>query len=144
MAQYFYINSNSINPTLRVELVNDAKYDWFKSTSFNEAIQNATITFTMWDENDILKISKEPCNLILSEDSGCETKYIIEYAWKERDTRRKGVFTGRFEITFLDDLRKPSSETTVITNNKIDTINTDYPRGKFIVPIYEDLKIEIK
>ena len=50
MAQYFYINSNSVNPTLRVELVNDAKYDWFKSTSFNEAIQNATITFTMWDE----------------------------------------------------------------------------------------------
>lgn len=144
MAQYFYINSNSINPTLRVELVNDAKYEWFKNTSFNEAIQNATITFSMWDEHDVLKISKAPCNLILSNDSGCETKYIIEYAWKERDTRKMGIFTGRFEITFGEDLRKPSTESEIITNGETRISNADYPVGKFVVPIYEDLKIEIK
>ena len=144
MAQYFYINSNSINPTLRVELANDAKYDWFKSTSFNEAIQNASITFTMWDENDILKISKAPCNLILSNDSGCETRYIIEYPWKERDTMKKGIFTGRFEIFFGNDLRKPSTETEVYANGSTSVKNTDYPVGTFVVPIYEDLKIEIK
>lgn len=144
MAQYFYINSNSINPTLRIELLNDAKYEWFKNTSFSEAIQNAIITFSMWDEHDILKISKQPCNLILSDDSGCETKYIIEYPWKERDTRRKGIFTGRFEIDFMGDLRKPSTETEIITKGSTNLGNADYPVGKFVVPIYEDLKIEIK
>jgi len=143
MAQYFYINSNSVNPTLRVELVNDAKYDWFKSTSFNEAIQNATITFTMWDEHNVLKISKAPCNLILSEGS-CETRYIIEYPWKERDTRKKGIFEGRFEITFNGDLRKPSTETEIYQNDEVTMQNVEYPKGKFVVPIYEDLKIEIK
>ena len=69
---------------------------------------------------------------------------IIEYPWKERDTRKKGIFEGRFEIIFNDDLRKPSTETEIYQNGEVTMGNAEYPKGKFVVPIYEDLKIEIK
>ena len=47
--QYFYINKGSLLPTLRVELIKGAKYDYMKSYMFNNAIQNADVTFTMYD-----------------------------------------------------------------------------------------------
>lgn len=128
MAQYFYINSNSINPTLRVELVNDGKYDFFTSHIFNTMLESSDITFSMWDENDVLKISKSPCNIFISETSGCEPRYIIEYQWKEKDTRKKGTFKGQFEIKFGEVKEK----------------GQDFPNGNLILPIYEDLIISIK
>lgn len=127
MAQIFYIRQNSINPTLRMELVKDGKYDFFKAETFNAAIQNADITFSMIDENGILQVAKQPCHILLDEDGTCEERYVIEYTWKERDTRRKGLFDGSFEINFKDDLKG------------ID----DYPKGKFIMPIYEKLQIMV-
>lgn len=129
MSQIFRINSKSVLPTLRVELIDDAKYDFFKSYTFNNGIQNADVTFTMWDEDEVLKISKAPCTIILSEQSGCDQRYIIEYAWKERDTKKPGHYKGRFEIDFKDDLYE---------QDKI------YQGGKLIVPIYEELDIIIK
>jgi len=135
--QYFYINSGSINPTLRMELINDGRYDFMKNTSFSEAIQNADITFTMRDENNKVKGSKAPCTIILSDESGCDTRYIIEYAWKKRDTNRKGSYSAQFEITFKDDLRKPSTQAA-------NGINYDYPKGNYIVPIIEDLVVMVK
>lgn len=128
MAQYFYINSNSINPTLRVELVSDGKYDFFTSHIFNTMLESSDITFSMWDENDVLKISKSPCNIFVSETSGCEPRYIIEYQWKEKDTRKKGTFKGQFEIKFGEVKEK----------------GQDFPNGNLILPIYEDLIISIK
>lgn len=127
--QYFYINQGSVNPTLRVELLHDGNTDFIKSSVFNEAIQNSDVTFSMVDENGILRISKAPCEVVLSVMDSCEENYIIEYRWKERDTRKKGKYTGRFEIKFRDDI---SSE------------GKSYPSGNLIVPIFEDLVIEIK
>ena len=135
--QYFYINCGSINPTLRMELIDDGRYDFMKNTSFNEAIQNADITFTMKDSNDKVKISKAPCTIILNEDGNCVTRYIIEYAWRPRDVNKKGSYRGYFEIKFLGDLSKPS---TMSENG----INYDYPKGNYIMPINEDLTIMIK
>ena len=127
MEQEFFINKNSILPTLRMEIINDGRYSFWK---FHEAIQNAVVTFSMKNvDTDILKISKAPCEVVLAEDGGCEEKYIIQYKWKKRDTNEIGKFKGWFNIDFLDDISK---------------YGVEYPSGLLIAPISEDLYIYIK
>ena len=127
--QSFLINSNSVLPRLRVELAYDGRFEFMKSTHFYNAIQNADVTFSMRDEHDVLKISEAPCNIVLTDEGTCDERYIIEYAWKKRDTRIPGHYKGRFTITFKDDLYE-SGQT--------------YDGGDFIMPIFEDLEIFIK
>lgn len=127
--QYFYINKGSLLPTLRVELIKDAKYDYMKSYMFNNAIQNADVTFTMYDKNDRLKISKSPASIVKSDKCDCTDNYIIEYKWKKRDVNESGQFLGRFEITFKNDLYESG---------------VTYDSGNLIMPIVEDLYIMIK
>ena len=127
--QYFYINQGATLNTLRVELVNDGRFDFLKAGKFYNAIQNAEITFSMEDENGVLRISDAPCNLVLVQEESCEDRYIIEYKWKERDTKKKGKFKGKFKIKFNNDIYEES----VI-----------YPEGTLIVPIYEDLYVFVK
>ena len=127
--QYFYINQNSTLPTLRVELVNDGRFDFLKAGKFYEAIQNAEVTFSMEDENGVLKISDEPCNIVLVTEKSCEDRYIIEYKWRARDTKKKGKFNARFKIVFGSDLYQDG---------------VTYPEGTLIMPIYEDLCVFIK
>ena len=45
MAQYFEIKKNSTLPSLRVELIDDGTYDFCRRDMYNNAIQNADITF---------------------------------------------------------------------------------------------------
>ena len=129
MAQYFYINKDSVLPRLRVELAYDGKYEFMKTSHFYAAIQNADVTFSMWDEHDVLKISEAPCNIVLANQNTCDETYIIEYAWKKRDTKVPGQYKGRFTITFKDDLYQ---------------YEHPYEGGDLIMPIYEDLIIFIK
>jgi hypothetical protein len=91
-------------------------------------IQNADVTFSMWDENDVLKVSDAPCNIIESE-NGCEDFFIIEYRFNKRDTKKKGIYKGQFKIDFKGDLYK-AGET--------------YPEGLLIMPIYEDVYVFVK
>ena len=56
-----------------------AKYDFLKMSHFNNAIQNANVTFSMTDEHDVLKIADAPCRLVLVDQDTCDEKYIIEY-----------------------------------------------------------------
>lgn len=127
--QYFYINKDSELPYLRMELIHDGKYDFMKNNRFNMCVQNAEITFSMWDENGNLKISDAPCDLVLSEEGGCEDRYLIQYRWKKRDTNTKGQFRGQFKITFNGGIYKEGEV---------------FPEGDLIMPIYEDLVIMIK
>ena len=127
--QYFYINQGSLLPTLRVELIKDAKYDYMKSYMFNNAIQNADVTFTMYDKNDRLKISKSPASIVKSDKCDCMDNYIIEYKWKKRDVNESGQFLGRFEITFKNDLYESG---------------VTYDSGNLIMPIVEDLYSMVK
>ena len=87
--QYFYIKQGSTLNTLRVELVKDGRYDFMKASHFDNALQNADITFTMTDENGNLKISNAECVLAKAEAGSCDEHYVIEYHWKERDTKNK-------------------------------------------------------
>ena len=57
--QYFYIRQGSTLNTLRMELVKDGRYDFMKASHFDNALQNADITFTMKDENDNGNIAEE-------------------------------------------------------------------------------------
>lgn len=127
--QYFYILHGATLPMLRLELIKDGKNDFYRSAKFNEHIQNANITFSMWDERGILKISKAPCEIILSVEGECEENYIIQYKWKEHDTRKPGQYKGIITIDFMDDLYQDG---------------ISYPDGKLLVPIQEELKIMIK
>ena len=127
MEQEFFINKGAILPTLRMEVINDGRYSFWK---FHEAIQNAVVTFSMKNvDTDILKISKAPCEIVLAEDGGCEEKYIIQYKWKKRDTNEVGKFKGWFNIDFLDDISQ---------------YGVEYPSGLLVAPISEDLYIYIK
>jgi hypothetical protein len=127
MEQEFFINKGSILPSLRMEVINDGRYSFWK---FHEAIQNATVTFSMRNvDTDILKISKAPCEIVQSEDGGCEEKYILQYKWKARDTKETGKYKGWFEIKFGDDIYQ---------------YGVEYPSGLLIAPISEDLYIYIK
>ena len=128
MAQIFRIRQNSELPTLRMELVNDGKYDYLKRSTFNYAIQNADIYFNMSDERGVLKISKAPANIVLCKDCTCEENYAIEYKWTKRDTKNKGKYKGWFEIIFGDDIYKEDME---------------FPKGTLIMPIEEELLIYI-
>lgn len=124
----FYINKNSVLPRLRVELAYDGRYEFMKTSHFYAAIQNADVTFSMWDDHDVLKISDAPCNIVLTDQDSCDERYIIEYVWKKRDTRIPGQYRGRFTITFKDDIYE---------------FNQIYDGGDLIMPIYEDLTIFI-
>jgi hypothetical protein len=126
MAYNFFINKNSTLPALRMEAINDGRHDFSK---LNLALQSADVYFTMTDiNNGIKKISNAKADVVFMESSNCEEKYVIEYKWKERDTKTPGIYKGEFKIVFdgnlvVDDFR--------------------FPKGELIVPISQELMIHI-
>lgn len=127
--QEFYINQHSVNPVLRMELICDGRYDYKKSDLFNKSIQNATVTFSMKNtSNNILKVSKAKADIVVATDTRCETKHLLQYAWKERDVKEKGIYEGWFEIIFNDDIYEE---------------NITFPSGNLIVPIEDKLIVNV-
>jgi len=125
--QQFTINQNSTLPYLEIEPINDGRHDYKK---LYMAIQSATVTFTMTNNNTgIKKIANAPCNIVSVEDSGCDERFKIQYKWNARDTKEIGQFKGEFKIRFSDDIKME------------DMI---FPKGDLIVPITEDLIINVK
>ncbi len=105
----------------------DGRHDFHK---FNEAIQNATVTFSMKNANNgIIKVLNAPCYIEKKNDGGCYEKYVICYQWKSRDTKDKGVYDASFEINFGDDLTSEGEK---------------LPTGILNMPIREDLQIIVK
>lgn len=130
MNQEFYIIKGATVPYLRMELINDGRTDFLKSDIINKSLQDATVKFSMKNtDTDVLKISNAPCNVVLAKTDGCEEKYVIEYRWKERDTKESGIYQGWFTIDF---------------HGNITEEGVDFPEGKLIVPISENLIIFIK
>ena len=128
MAQEFFIRKGSVNPVLRMELIKDGRYD-FKKAMIDNAIQDSVVKFYMKDvETDLLKVAKADADIVLAQEEGCEEKYILQYKWKERDTKKEGIYEGWFEINFNGNLKEEG---------------VDYPSGKMIVPIQEKLQIVI-
>lgn len=127
--QEFFLIRGSVNPPLRVELINDGRYD-FKKSFFDNVLQDSTVTFSMKNnESGILKVGKQKANIVLAKSEGCEEKYILQYKWKERDVKEPGTYLAWFEIKFNGD---------IIENG------VEYPTGNLKVPIEEPLIIVIK
>lgn len=126
MAYNFFINKGATLPTLRMEAINDGRHDFSK---LNIALQAADVYFNMTNiENGIRKIANQKANVIMKEDDGCEDKYIIEYQWKERDTKTPGLYKGEFRIVF---------------NDTVEVDSKTLPIGELIVPISQELHIHI-
>ena len=127
MSQLFAINKNATLPLLRLELYNDGHSDYRKAYL---ALQGAkSVVFSMWNqETGIYKIANAPAEIVYDEYSGCEERYLIQYKWKEHDTNESGRYIGQFKITFSDDI-------------VMDGVT--FPSGDLIVPISEDLIINI-
>ena len=127
MAYYFTINKNSELPKLRIELIQDGRNDFDK---YYLALQGADkVLFTMTNvETGIKKIAKAPAEIVYDEESGCEERYFLQYTWKKRDTNESGNFIGHFHIYFNDQIVKDG---------------VTFPKGELIVPIQEDLIIQI-
>lgn len=127
MSQNFFINKNSELPLLRCELIQDGRTDFHK---FYLAIQNTnSVTFTMTNiETGIKKIAKAKAEIVYDEESCCDERYFLQYTWKKRDTNESGTFIGHFHIDFSDN---------IVANG------IDFPKGKLIIPISEDLIINI-
>ena len=124
----FIIKKGSVNPVLRMELIKDGRYD-FKKSMIDNAIQDSVVKFYMKDvETNLLKVAKADADIVLAQEEGCEEKYILQYKWKERDTKKEGIYEGWFEINFNGNLKEEG---------------VDYPSGKMIVPIQEKLQIII-
>lgn len=129
MAQEFYLIRGATSPYLRMEIINDGRYD-YKKTLFDNALQDCNVTFSMRNtETGLLKVAKAPVDIVLAKSDGCEEKYLLQYKWKERDTKEPGIYEGLFEIKFNGDLTEDGVE---------------YPKGILKVPIEEELIIYIK
>ena len=124
----FIIKKGSVNPVLRMELIKDGRYD-FKKAMIDNALQDSVVKFYMKDvETGLLKVAKADADIVLAQEEGCEEKYILQYIWKERDTKKEGIYEGWFETDFNGNLKEEG---------------VDYPSGKMIVPIQEKLQIVI-
>lgn len=127
MAYDFFINKNSTLPNLRMEVINNGRNNFHKLYT---ALQSADVYFTMVDVNTgVKRIVNASANVVERENGGCDDEYVIEYKWKERDTKVPGIYRGQFRIVF--DSTNTSSEDGTL------------PVGELIVPIAEELIIHI-
>lgn len=97
----FYINKTATLPILKLELIQDGRNDFHK---FYDMIQNANITFSMWDVvsgNKRIGKKKAGTSLVLPEDCTGDRYYLI-YQFTEHDTRNPGRYAAQFNIEFLD------------------------------------------
>ena len=126
--QEFYIRQGSVNPLLRMELINDGRYDYRKPL-MNYSLLDSKVTFTMQNtETGLLKVSKAPAEVVLAKTDGCEENYVLQYKWKPRDVKEIGIYEGWFDITFNGNLTEAGEE---------------FLKGNFRIPVQEKLLIFI-
>ena len=82
--QEFNIRAGATLPVLRMELIEDGRYDFHKAK--------------------ILKVSKAKAVIKNADTEGCEDKYVVEYDWQTRDTAKPGIYEGWFDINFKGDV----------------------------------------
>ena len=128
--QEFFIRVGSNYPSLRMELIEDGRYDFHKA-KINNALQDSDVVFSMKDiETGILKVSKAKAVIKNADTEGCEDKYVVEYDWQTRDTAKPGIYEGWFDIDFKGDVVEAG---------------VDYPSaGKLRIPVTEDLLIYVR
>jgi hypothetical protein len=91
-------------------MIDDAKND---KTSFNDLLENADITFDMYEygtENPV--ILNATCNITTRTKKFQNTndEYYIVYRFTENQTSQKGRFEGIVTIQFLDENSNPTTK----------------------------------
>lgn len=124
--QQFNIVQNATLPYLEMEVINNGRDNYDK---IYVALQAAQVSFTMINNDTKLKkILNAPCDVVPVEDNGCIEKYKIRYKWNKKDTSVKGQYKGAFKLTFTDNIVMEGFS---------------FPKGELIVPIAEELIINI-
>lgn len=128
--QEFSVRAGATLPVLRMELIEDGRYDFHKA-KINNALQDSDVVFSMKDiETGILKVSKAKAVIKNADTEGCEDRYIVEYDWQTRDTAKPGIYEGWFDIDFKGDVIEEG---------------VDYPSaGRLRVPVSESLLIYVR
>lgn len=122
----FNIIKGSTLPYLEIEPIADGRNTYKK---LYEAIQGADVTFTMTNiDSGIKKIANAKAYVMPKDTDGCEERFKIQYRWNKRDTSESGRFLAQFKIKFSED----------IVNG-----DTVYPKGELIVPISEQIVVDI-
>ena len=122
----FNINKDATLPYLEIEPVMNGRNTFRK---LYEALQNADISFSMKNiDTGIWKIANAQANIVNSTEQGCEDRFKIQYRWKTRDTKEAGRYLAQFKIKFLND---------IVSGYTI------FPKGELIVPIYEDIIVNV-
>lgn len=122
----FNINKDATLPYLEIEPVVNGRYTFRK---LYEAIQGADVTFSMKNiDTGIWKVANAKANIVDCTEQGCEERFKIQYRWKPRDTKEAGRYIAQFKISFSDD---------IVSGNTI------FPKGDLIVPIAEDIIVNI-
>lgn len=96
----FFINQNSVQPILKMDVVRDGRTDSWKN--FFELLENASIKFSMKnEENGIQKIFMKPAYVTQKNRTNPDSlrEYYVYYKWTPKDTNKKGRYLGEF---FLD------------------------------------------
>jgi hypothetical protein len=106
----FYIRQGATDPILKLRLIDDGKND---KSSINDLLENADITFDMYEfntENPILL--NETCNITTRTKKFQNTtdEYYITYRFTETQTSEKGRYEGRVTIQFLDTDQNPTTK----------------------------------
>ena len=98
----FFIRQGASDPILKMKMIDDGKND---KSSFNDLLENALITFDMYDNK-----TGEP--IILSANCNITTRtklynqttdeYYIVYRFTSEQTTNVGKFEGKINIQFRD------------------------------------------
>ena len=115
----FFIRQGATDPILKMRLIDDGKND---KSSFNELLENSTITFEMIDtKTGIPSILNAECSLALRTKKYNQTtdEYYIVYRFTELQTSESGKFEGKFIIQFLDTNQDPTTKLIVPIRDKL-------------------------
>ena len=98
----FFIRQGASDPILKMRMIDDGKND---KSSFNDLLENATITFDMYDNNtgDPV-ILAAPCNITTRTKLYNQTtdEYYIVYRFTSEQTTNAGKFEGKVNVQFRD------------------------------------------
>jgi hypothetical protein len=98
----FFIRQGSSNPMLKLQLIDDGKFDM---TAFNDKLENAVIRFEMSDSttNEPF-ILDAPCYITTRNElyKQTSTSYFIIYNFTCEQTSRIGKYEGKITVFFRD------------------------------------------
>ena len=99
----FFIRENSLEPILKIQLVQDGRNDF---DAFYDKLSNSSIKFSMRDEaTGVYKILNQPGGIVQKTRmaDNAPTEYYIYYRWLKKNVNKIGRYEGMFSIYLHDE-----------------------------------------